>query len=289
MWSLLTWMRDFLADYAWFWWRSDDSKSNTILLIGLDDAGKTTLTGRLTQNRLIQASPTSQPSKHEVKIGSTLLAITDVGGHRQARRLWRDYMFASARLIFLVDASNRERLPEARHELLSVLKDEDAQQVPMLILANKVDNTETALSESELIHHLQIDSFLRQENARVKLCMCSIKRNEGFTDGLRWLIKQPVQFDWTSSFLLFLWSIIRNKDSPWSIIVIAAVSGNECSNRIELLIDSRIWLVEQVKFDSCLLLLLCRSICLHKCFIVFFFASHQKFEKKKQRNRTKKR
>lgn len=193
-------MRDFLTDYAWFWWRSDDSASNTILLIGLDDAGKTTLTGRLTQNRLIQASPTSQPSKHQVKIGSTLLAITDVGGHQQARRLWRDYMFASARLIFLVDASNRERLPEARHELLSVLKDDDAQQVPMLILANKVDNTETALSESELIHHLQIDSYLREEKARVKLCMCSIKRNEGFTDGLRWLIKQPVQFDWTNSF-----------------------------------------------------------------------------------------
>jgi GTP-binding protein SAR1 len=188
-------MRDFIAEYTWFWWSSNDTKCNTILLVGLDDAGKTTLTGRLTQNRLIQPSPTSRPSKHEIKIGSTLLAITDVGGHKQARRLWRDYMFASTRLIFIIDASNRQRLPEARHELLSILNDEEIQSMPLLILANKIDNIATAYSENELRHLLQIEKYLNEENPRIKLCMCSISRNEGFTDGLKWLIKQPVKVD----------------------------------------------------------------------------------------------
>ena len=188
-------MRDFIAEYNWFWWQSTESGVNAILLIGLDDAGKTTLTGRLTRDRLMQPSPTAQPSTHEIKIGSTLLAITDVGGHKQARRLWREYMFASTRLIFLVDASNRSRLPEARHELLSVLNDEDTQYVPMLILANKIDNVDTACSETELIYLLQLDKYLHGDNPRVKVCMCSIKRNEGFSDGLRWLIKQPIQVD----------------------------------------------------------------------------------------------
>jgi len=195
MWSALTWMRDLIAGYTWFWWSSNDSKSSTVLLVGLDDAGKTTLTGRLTQNRLIQASPTGKPSKHEIKIGSTLLAITDIGGHQQARRLWRDYMFSSARLIFLIDASNRERLPEARYELLNILNDDDIQSIPILILANKIDNIDTSYSECELISQLQIEKYLNIENPRIKLCMCSIKRNEGFTDGLRWLIKQPIQSD----------------------------------------------------------------------------------------------
>jgi GTP-binding protein SAR1 len=195
MWSALTWMRDLIAGYTWFWWSSNDSKSSTVLLVGLDDAGKTTLTGRLTQNRLIQASPTGKPSKHEIKIGSTLLAITDIGGHQQARRLWRDYMFSSARLIFLIDASNRERLPEARYELLNILNDDDIQSIPVLILANKIDNIDTSYSECELISQLQIEKYLNVENSRIKLCMCSIKRNEGFTDGLRWLIKQPIQSD----------------------------------------------------------------------------------------------
>ena len=195
MWSLFTWIRDFIAEYTWFWWSSEDSRTNTVLLLGLDDTGKTTLTGRLTQNRLIQASPTSKPSKHEIKIGSTHLAITDVGGHVQARRLWRDYMFSSARIIFMIDASNHQRLPEACYELSNLLNDSEMKSVPLLILANKIDNINTACSESELRLFLKIENYLNEENSRVKLCMCSVKRNEGFTDGLKWLIKQPVHLD----------------------------------------------------------------------------------------------
>lgn len=193
MWSILTRIRDFIADYTWFWWSSDESNSNTILLVGLDDAGKTTLTGRLTQNRLIQSPPSAQPSKYEFQIGSTVLALTDVGGHQQARRLWRDYMLASTRLIFMIDASNRTRIPDARNELLKILDDEEIQTVPLLILANKIDNIDTAMSESELRYELQIEKYLNVQNPRLKLCMCSIKRNEGFTDGLKWLIKQKIQ------------------------------------------------------------------------------------------------
>jgi len=188
-------MRDLVAEYTWFWWSSSDSRSNTILLVGLDDAGKTTLTGRLTKNCLIQAPPTSQPSNHEIKIGSTLLSITDVGGHQQARRLWRTYMFASTRLIFIVDASNRQRLPEARYELLNILDDEEIQAMPILILANKIDRIDVACGESELRSILQIEKYLNGEDPRVKLCMCSIARNEGFTDGLKWLIKQPIKLN----------------------------------------------------------------------------------------------
>lgn len=195
MWSILSWIRDWISDYTWFWSNSSDSKINTILLIGLDDAGKTTLTGRLTQNRLIQASPTGNPSTHEIQIGSTRLAMTDVGGHQQARRLWRDYLYSSTRLIFVIDASNRDRIGEARYELFQILKDDETRFIPILILANKIDQIETAMSEFELIDQLKISSYLQGENPRMKLSMCSIKRNEGFADGLKWLIKQQIKID----------------------------------------------------------------------------------------------
>lgn len=195
MWSIVSWVKNFLSDYIWFWWPSNDMSTRTILLIGLDDAGKTTLTGLLTQNRLIQSTPTSQPSNHHIKIGSTQLCITDVGGHVQARRLWRDYMFASTRLIFMIDVSNRDRLHEARRELWNLLKDDEIKRVPLLILGNKIDNIHTALSQTELVQYLQIDSYLNAENSLVKLSMCSLMRNEGFSDGLRWLIAQKIQSD----------------------------------------------------------------------------------------------
>ena len=192
MWSIFSWIRDRISDYSWFWWNSNSDLPNTILLIGLDDAGKTTLTTRLTQNRLVQAPPTSQPTTHEIKIGSTVLAITDVGGHQQARRLWRQYMFSSTRLVFIIDASNVSRLEEARYELWNLLKDDEIRSIPLLILGNKIDNVDTALSATELIQFLQIEPYLTMEKPNVKLCMCSVGRNEGFGDGLKWLVEQKI-------------------------------------------------------------------------------------------------
>jgi GTP-binding protein SAR1 len=104
-------------------------------------------------------------------------------------------MFASTRLIFIIDASNRERLPEARYELLNILDDEDIQAMPILILANKIDRINIACGENELRSLLKIEKYLLGEDPRVKLCMCSIARNEGFTDGLKWLIKQPIKLN----------------------------------------------------------------------------------------------
>ncbi|CAF0957818.1 unnamed protein product [Adineta ricciae] len=193
MWSLFTYVRDLINGYAWFWWPSNGSDEKTILLVGLDDAGKTTLTGRLTQNRLIQAPPTGTPIGHGLKIGSTQLTMTDVGGHAQARRIWKNFMHASTRLVFMLDASNRPRFAEARHELWKILMDDDVRSLPILILGNKIDNVETACSETELRQILQIEKFLNESNPRVKLCMCSVARDEGFADGLRWLINQHIR------------------------------------------------------------------------------------------------
>jgi len=33
------------------------------------------------------------------------------------RRLWRDYYLSADAIVFLIDASNRERFDEAKHEL----------------------------------------------------------------------------------------------------------------------------------------------------------------------------
>ena len=192
MWSLYNWIRDFVSEYAWFWWPSSSSKGNTILLVGLENAGKTTLTGRLTRNCLVQPSPTYHPSSHEMRIGSTNLTVTDIGGHIQARRIWRTYMIPSTRLIFVIDASNRHWLPTARTELINILTDDEFQSMPILILANKID-VPTACGENELRRYLQIEEYLNGDDPRVKLNMCSIAQNEGFADGLKWIVDRKIQ------------------------------------------------------------------------------------------------
>ena len=62
----------------------------------------------------------------------------DLGGHREVRRVWRDYYQAVDVLVFMVDAADPSRLTEARQELQSVLNDESI-KIPIIVMANKVD------------------------------------------------------------------------------------------------------------------------------------------------------
>jgi GTP-binding protein SAR1 len=157
-----------------------------LLLLGLDNAGKTTLLGKITDNHLASHQPTAHPQSRALLIGNTTCHTFDLGGHAQARRLWRDYFPAVSGILFLVDASDRERFGEARAELDALLGLEEIKGVPFVVLGNKID-CPGAVSETELRYELGI--FQGTERP-VELFMCSVVLGFGYREAFEWLMKR---------------------------------------------------------------------------------------------------
>lgn len=124
-----------------------------VLLLGLDNAGKSTLLYKLKHNTRVSTVPTIgfNVEMIETKKNRKSIALTvwDVGGQGRMRQHWHDFYNNTAAVVFVVDSSDRARLNEAQRELENTLRSEHLRGRPLILLANKQD-VGNALTVTEL-------------------------------------------------------------------------------------------------------------------------------------------
>merc|ERR1719334_1678812 len=95
------------------------------LMVGLDAAGKTTILYKLKLGEVVQTIPTIGFNVETMQYKKVNFTLWDVGGQTKIRPLWRHYYRGTDALIWVVDASDLERIEESEEEMHSVLNDDE--------------------------------------------------------------------------------------------------------------------------------------------------------------------
>jgi GTPase SAR1 family protein len=89
--------------------------------------------------------------------------VWDLGGQERFRKEWPKYTSNSDVVLFVVDSSDRERIPLAKKELHNLLEDNNLAGTPILILLNKID-VEPRFTKTEIISLLNLDYIDAKRN-----------------------------------------------------------------------------------------------------------------------------
>ncbi|XP_064402566.1 ADP-ribosylation factor-like protein 2 [Halichondria panicea] len=158
-------------------------KDVRILMLGLDNAGKTTILKKFIGEDINTISPTFGFNIKTVEHSGLKLNIWDVGGQRSLRSYWRNYFESTDALVWVVDSADRRRLDDCRQELAALLVEERLVGATLLIFANKQD-LPGAMSAKEIQEALELDSILTHH---WEIVACSAVTGEALLKGMDWM------------------------------------------------------------------------------------------------------
>ena len=159
-----------------------------ILILGLDNAGKTTVVKRLCGEPIETIEPTLGFQIQTLSHKNYSLNLWDIGGQKSIRAYWRNYFEQTDGLIWVVDSADTYRLDLCRSELSQLLQQERLAGASVLILANKQD-VEGALSVDMIAQILGINNDNKQyQNRHWKILECSAVTGSGLELGIEWIV-----------------------------------------------------------------------------------------------------
>ncbi|OMJ70949.1 hypothetical protein SteCoe_30962 [Stentor coeruleus] len=175
--------------FSKLWSRLRRDRECKIMLLGLANAGKTTILYKLHLGDVITAHPTIGSNVEEVRHGNIRLQVWDLGGQESLRASWRTYFTSAEAVIFVVDSADTHNTLLAKMELFNLLLDENLKGAPILVLANKID-LPVALPAEEISTMLHLTE-IRSHDWHIQACSAIL--GDGLNEGMDWLCEKIIQ------------------------------------------------------------------------------------------------
>ncbi|XP_051560368.1 ADP-ribosylation factor-like protein 13B isoform X2 [Myxocyprinus asiaticus] len=173
-------------------WR-EPARKVTLVMVGLDNAGKTATVRGIQGESPSDVAPTVGFSKVDLKQGKFEVTIFDLGGGKRIRGIWKNYYSESYGVVFVVDSSDVQRIQETRDTMAEVLRHPRIAGKPVLVLANKQDQ-DGALAEADIIESLSLEKLVNENKCICQIEPCSAllgygkKVDKSIKNGLNWLL-----------------------------------------------------------------------------------------------------
>ncbi|KAK3749701.1 hypothetical protein QZH41_014974 [Actinostola sp. cb2023] len=181
-----------------------------VLILGLDNAGKTTLLEQIKRKfcpsyngiSFEKLTPTVGLNIGKITVSHVKLIFWDLGGQQELRTLWdkcttptlpyhSQYFEECHGVIYVIDCTDEKRLEESHSAFDEALQHEFLKGAPLLVLANKQDVTGSLAAD-------KIQSVFHPESAIVDqrdyfIQPTSALNGDGIESGILWIAEQVKQ------------------------------------------------------------------------------------------------
>ncbi|NXC05910.1 AR13A protein, partial [Orthonyx spaldingii] len=185
-----------LFSHCWSWLQAiqEPIRKVTLLVMGLDNAGKTSVIMDIERALAGEVLPAAQPGQSRLRVDRFEVTLVELPGGQRSRSAWRSRYSEAHGLLFVLDSADLARMEEARKVLSRVLSHADVSGKPLLLLANKQDAA-AALLPCELIERLCLERLVNENRSPCRIEPCVAKRvppagpARATLQGLRWLLR----------------------------------------------------------------------------------------------------
>ena len=137
------------------------NKEVRVLILGLDNAGKTTILYKLQMGEVVTTVPTIGFNVETVQYKNLRFQVWDLGGQTSIRPYWRCYYQNTNAVIYVVDAADAERMAICKQELMAMLEEEELKDAALIVFANKQD-LPNAMNAADLTEKLGLQQLGRR-------------------------------------------------------------------------------------------------------------------------------